>query len=82
MINPKIVEKSTRTKVLKSNCGSIRLEKSIKVIRPEWIRIEFHNMNLIKETHKIDGYLGFTIQHEVEHNLGILITDKEVYEDA
>jgi len=76
MINPQIVERSEATRECTSNCGSVRLKSSIKVLRNKWVRVEYYNMNLIKETHKFEGFLGYTIQHEVEHNQGVLVTDK------
>lgn len=78
MINPKITGRSRRMVETMSNCGSIRLPEPIKVLRHEWIVCDwydvdgvFHQAGRFGAT---DG--GFTIQHEIDHNAGILITDR------
>ena len=77
MINPKIL-KSYGTKIeSESNCGSLTLEKPIKITRNEFIDIEYYKVDGKKYIeNKVDRKSGgLTIQHEIEHNLGILITD-------
>lgn len=77
MINPHIIEYLGDEVLSESNCGSIRLEKPINVRRRESVFMEYYD-----ETGQ--GYRSpftraqesFTIQHEVDHNKGILITDK------
>lgn len=76
MINPHIVSESRKTKIVKSNCGSIRLQEKIEVKRYEWIKVEYYDTDGGKRRDKFDGAFGFTLQHEIDHNLGILITDK------
>lgn len=80
MINPKITWSSAPrfTTEVESNCGSIRLKKPIKVKRANTIWLNYYDKN----GDYIQGYryredCGFTIAHEVDHNLGILITDKQ-----
>lgn len=78
MINPKILSHDLGgMKVLtKTNCGSIRLEEPISVSRYKYITVEWFNINGERKTKSFgpdDG--GFVIQHEIDHNLGILITD-------
>jgi len=80
LLNPRIAERSTDTKVVSSNCGSVVLPKPIKVERALWVVVEYYNIAGKKLRVKVDQPTSFTVQHEVEHNLGILITDKE-YED-
>ena len=80
MINPKIL-KSYGTKIeSESNCGSLTLEKPIKIIRDEFIDIEYFTIAGNKKIEKKigRGQGGLTIQHEIQHNLGILITDKSL----
>lgn len=75
-INPVITKKSEETKLVKSNCGSIRLKELIDVNRHIWIDLEYYDIKGNIHHNRFfckDG--GYTIQHEVEHNLGILITD-------
>lgn len=77
MINPKIIGHSVKMEETSSNCGSIRLEKSIKVMRWHEIRITYYDTDG-NFTESVFGRKqgGFTIQHEIDHNLGILITDR------
>jgi len=77
MINPQLLEVDTDKATALSNCGSIRLPEPIPVERDLRIKVsyfdregEFH----IEEFSRNQG--AFTIQHEIEHNLGVLITDK------
>ena len=80
-INPVVLAKSPLPIVSSSNCGSIRLKKPIKVSRPEWVQVSYFNEGGNRHCevfHRENG--GLTIQHEIDHNLGILITDREVEE--
>ena len=73
-----IIEHSEEIIYAESNCGSVRLDKSIQVWRYEWVKVNYFNIFGIEEAeifNREDG--GFTIQHEINHNLGILITDKQ-----
>jgi len=76
MINPKYTAATDKVKVVESNCGSINLNKPIKVKRFKEIHVTYiapngRNMDTI-----YSGRLGCTIQHEIDHNKGVLITDK------
>lgn len=85
MINPVITAKSEDTRVLSSNCGSLNLTKKIKVRRYTWVDVEYYDLKGKKQSKRYyisDGRMGGTIQHEIDHNLGILITDKEVGDDS
>lgn len=76
MLNPVITDRSEELIETSTNCGSLTLTSPIKKMRHKWVSITFFTINgtkVIKEKlHKEDG--GFTIQHEIEHNLGRLIT--------
>lgn len=79
MLNPKIVEYIGNPIEVRSNCGSIRLDKPIHVKRWLKIKVAWYDIlgNEYEET--IDRNSGsLTIQHEVDHNNGILIIDKAV----
>lgn len=79
MINP-IIKLSYGEKIIsESNCGSLTLEKPIKITRHEFIDWEYFTIAGNKKTElKVDRKNGgLTIQHEVEHNLGILILYKQ-----
>lgn len=77
MINPKITKRYGNLINCESNCGSIRLKEPIKIKRHRLIDLEwFDDEGVKREMTNIDvDDQSLTIQHEVEHNLGILITD-------
>lgn len=79
MINPYIRARSTEITETLSNCGSIRLPQAIRVPRYDWVEVRWWDIDgrtrqerFTRQNH------GFTIQHEIDHNLGILITDKRI----
>lgn len=78
MINPTIIATSRSYVVGLSNCGSLTLKHPINIQRYEWISFSYFNEDgekIVEEmVDRTKG--GLTIQHEIEHNLGILITDK------
>lgn len=77
MINPKITRKYGEVVSRQSNCGSIRLKEQITIERPSLIDFEYYDQQ--GEWKRLEGVGpeegSLTIQHEVDHNLGILITD-------
>ena len=77
MINPVIHWKSPNVRQVKSNCGSLTLREPIEVTRSVRIDVGYYKIDgsFVIESFNIDSK-AFTIQHEVEHNLGILITNK------
>ncbi len=76
MINPEIIHINERNIETLSNCGSITLEKPIKMLRANLIRVEYFDEDGVCHLDWFDRTSGsFTIQHEVDHNNGILITD-------
>lgn len=79
MLNPKLLKCSRKTRKVVSNCGSVNLKVGIEVERPEWISYSYHDISgryLVVERAEIsDG--ASTVLHEIEHNLGILIIDKQ-----
>lgn len=78
MINPKIVRRSKDMVETKSNCGSLKLAETISVMRHRLIDVEFYDRRGHKSQESNIGrdQGGFTIQHEVDHNLGVMITDR------
>lgn len=76
MINPTIIEISSETRKLQTNCGSLNLPSKYPVVRREWIEVSYYdvNGNHNQEKFTLDNG-GSTIQHEIDHNKGILITD-------
>lgn len=80
-INPKIVEASGR-RVGKSNCGSLMLDEPIDIWRYGLVKITYRVMETYGgyttlEERVAKGYLP-TAQHEIDHNNGILITDRRI----
>lgn len=78
MINPHLIKVSGRKEGL-SNCGSLVLEKPIKIWRHEHVTVRYYELTSfysLKECN-ISGYLP-TVQHEIDHNNGILITDRKI----
>lgn len=63
---------------VESNCGSIVLKEPIKIKRYKKIFLSWYDEELgHHHTEEFEGRLAYTIQHEVEHNQGVLITDKK-----
>jgi peptide deformylase len=82
-LNPMIGKKSKDNVTAKSNCGSLNLGKSITVARRRWVWVRYYDLNGDRRLRKYevgDGGIisSATLQHEIDHNLGILITEREV----
>lgn len=78
MINPKIIHRSKETVKSKSNCGSIRLPEPIEIERNKEITIEWFDLEGVEHKGNFTREVGgMTLQHEIDHNLGILITDRQ-----
>ena len=77
MINPKITRQYGSKIRSQSNCGSIRLKEPITIERYDTIDLEWFDETGIPHKQFMIGrdQGSLTIQHEVDHNLGILITD-------
>lgn len=78
MINPTIIRYSEETRVVKSNCGSLVLKEPVEVRRSKDIDVRYFNTEGEEITSTFSGKIASTIQHEVEHNLGILVIDKAI----
>lgn len=76
MINPHITKRSKKLRTVRSNCGSLILPEKIEVERHEWVEVEYFDTHGNSMKNKFDGAFGSTLQHEIDHNLGVLITDK------
>lgn len=77
MINPKITKRYGNKVRCESNCGSIRLKEPITIERYDTINLEWFGENGVPCKQFMIGrdQGSLTIQHEVDHNLGVLITD-------
>jgi len=76
-LNPEYLKKSGGKKVVESNCGSLRLKEPIKVKRYKQVKLRYYNLEGQKKIGRFDNSYGYTIQHEVNHNKGILIIDEK-----
>ncbi|MEA3296186.1 MAG: peptide deformylase [Patescibacteria group bacterium] len=78
MLNPIIIKRAGKSIKITSNCGSLLLSENITIPRSEIITVTYYDLNGNKKTEEFLGNnSGFTIQHEIEHNLGItLLTNK------
>lgn len=77
MINPEIIELSEETRIAETNCGSLNLPAPIKVERHKWVTVKYYDEDGKHHERKIKEGAG-TMQHEVDHNQGIMIIDKEI----
>ena len=79
MLNPIITKRIGKDVELTSNCGSLLLPENVTVLRSEIVEVAYYDLNGDKKTEKFSGGNGFTIQHEIEHNLGITLLETEYY---
>ena len=77
-INPKCKKtENSKLHIVSSNCGSLCLKENISVERHDSIDLEYYNING-RLIHKyVDTQEVYTLQHEIDHNNGILITDHQ-----
>ncbi len=83
MVNPKILVQEGKIRKVNSNCGSLVLDNPIEVIRRDRIEIEYYVRDdygdkLSYCINRFEGAEASTIQHEVDHNNGITILDRQV----
>jgi peptide deformylase len=78
-INPKITNESLSKVITKTSCGAFSVKNNIYVKRNSTIDMEFYDVNGHKVIQKgiTKDMGGYSIQHEVEHNQGICIVDKQ-----
>jgi peptide deformylase len=74
MINPHFIHASGRKESI-SNCGSLTLKEPIKIYR--FSRVVVCYVDMEGNFQQVEGYLP-TVQHEIDHCNGILITEREV----
>lgn len=82
-INPSITKVSRSKTTILSNCGSINLPKPIRVDRRAWIQVKWMDAEgrqhkehfTVYNNDKIGPNIAGTLQHEIDHNQGVLITD-------
>lgn len=74
-INPVIVDKSSSTNYYKELCLSSGI-MATDVERPEWISMEWLDIEGNKHTQKFEGFLARLYQHEESHLRGIVNLDE------
>lgn len=72
MINPVVVKVDPRKRESFSNCGSLLLKEPIKIWRHSRVVVDYFDRD--GAPCQAEGYLP-TVQHEIDHNNGILIWD-------
>jgi peptide deformylase len=76
MINPEIIRHSDEKVISNSNCGSLTLESPLKIERYEKVLVKWFSPEGKSGERWFNREQGsLTIQHEVDHNNGVLITD-------
>ena len=75
MLNPTIV-KTFGNKTVKSNCGSLVLKESVSVKRYKVIDVNYYDTRGRLQHDTFLGPLSRTVQHEIDHTNGVLITDR------
>lgn len=80
-INPIITKKSHSKISALSNCGSVNLSKQIRIKRYTWVWVKWVDIRGKHHEQKFKtntpNSICLTLQHEIEHNKGILIIDKK-----
>lgn len=78
MINPRFAKLQGGIKIVESNCGSLTLDNPVRVCRYRSIDVTYYSIRGGRVFWaNVGPKPGYTIQHEIEHNLGILITDQK-----
>ena len=74
-INPKIIDYSGKDESFNEGCLSIPGLRE-DVIRKDQIRIRYFDKNFNEHTEKYEGINSRVIQHEYDHLMGVLFTDR------
>lgn len=76
LINPRIVKTSNEEVTRNEGCLSLPLWYG-EVPRYTWVTVEYQEPNgKQRRIRKADGFLGWAIQHEIDHLDGILFTER------
>jgi peptide deformylase len=74
-INPVVVERAEKTNFYRELCMSVGIV-AVDVERPEWIVMEWTDVEGARQSQKFDGFLARMYQHEEAHLRGILNLDE------
>lgn len=77
MINPTVIDYDGDVKMRKSNCGSLRLSKPISVARFTEVVVQYYTEKGESKIDRFEGTIASTIDHEIDHNNGITIEDRQ-----
>ncbi|MDR0423747.1 MAG: peptide deformylase [Rickettsiales bacterium] len=73
-INPVIVWKSQETEKMEEGCLSIPFSRA-EIQRHLKIKINYQDLDGLKQELDADGYLAHALQHEIDHTKGICFID-------
>lgn len=71
MMNPKIINKSSKVYEAEESCLS--LDGARKTLRHQEIEVEFYDLSFKIHKQKFSGFTAQIIQHEIDHCDGIVI---------
>jgi peptide deformylase len=74
IVNPRIVETRGQWE-FEEGCLSVPEIRDM-VTRPEWIRVEYQDMDGKPQSLEADGLLARVIQHEIDHINGVVFVDR------
>lgn len=74
MINPDIIEASGNSRTHEEGCLSIP-DFKLDIDRPDWVRVQYLDLDGKLQELRADGLLATAIQHEMDHLNGRLIID-------
>lgn len=76
LINPRIVKTSKEEVIRQEGCLSLPNWYG-DVPRVTWVTVEYQELNgKQRRLRKVDGFLGWAIQHEIDHLDGVLFTER------
>ncbi len=74
-INPRIIESSEEQEPYNEGCLSLPGINE-NVLRPNWIVLRYQDENFVEHTQKFDAMWARVIQHEYDHVIGKVFTDR------
>ncbi len=75
MVNPEIIQKSTKTVLGEEGCLSIPNERG-EVARAEYITVKFQTLTGEEIFQEFNGFPARIVQHEVDHLDGVLFVER------
>ncbi len=75
MINPVILEESTKTVEYNEGCLSIP-DVHADIERPDYIKVSYIDENFVQKEEALTGFSCRIVQHEMDHLDGVLFVDR------